>query len=161
MKYHFYNPVTGVGWEDEITYLKKKRFLQNSPWIRELKGIFMAGIYNQTYFDNHPFEGERDGVLYGVVLVNKRTYERECIKVGMASGKDWRHIIKRSRGFKGYDTRIQRTHHDTLYNVWKLEQSLHEKYKHEKFVPKVKFGGWTECFKIDSLILQDFPKNSS
>ena len=31
----------------------------------------------------------------------------------------------------------------------------------EKFVPKVKFGGWTECFKNDSLILQDCPKNSS
>mgnify|MGYP000323949405 FL=1 len=52
MKYNFYNPVTGIGWEDDLTYLKKKRFLQNSPWIRELRGIFMSGIYNQTYFDN-------------------------------------------------------------------------------------------------------------
>ena len=121
MKYYFYNPETGCGWEEEITYIKKKRFLENRPWIRELKGIFMAGMYNQTYFDNHPKEQVKDGVLYGVVLVNKRTYERECIKVGIASGKDWRHIIKRSRGFKGYDTRIQRTYHDTLYNVWRLE----------------------------------------
>tara|TARA_R110002074_G_scaffold350458_1_gene521458 strand:- start:214 stop:699 length:486 start_codon:yes stop_codon:yes gene_type:complete len=161
MKYNFYNPVTGVGWEDDLTYLKKKRFLQNSPWIRELRGIFMSGIYNQTYFDNHPFEGERDGVLYGVILVNKKTWHRECIKVGIASGKDYRHIIKRSHGFKGYEIRIQRTYHDTLYNVWKIEQDLHEKYKHESFVPKIKFGGYTECFKIDSLILRDFPKNSS
>jgi hypothetical protein len=161
MKYYFYNPETGCGWEDKLTYLKKKQFLENRPWIRELKGIFMAGIYNQTYFDNHPIEKEKDGVLYGVVLVNKRTWHRECIKVGIASGKDYRHIIKRSHGFKGYEIRIQRTYHDTLYNVWKLEQELHEKYKHEKFVPKIKFGGWTECFEIQSLILQDFPKNSS
>ena len=161
MKYYFYNPVTGIGWEEDWTYLRKKQFLQNRPWIRELKGIFMAGIYNQTYFDNHPFEKEKDGVLYGVILVNKRTWHRECIKVGIASGKDYRHIIKRSHGFKGYEIRIQRTYHDTLYNVWKLEQELHEKYKHEKFVPKIKFGGWTECFEITSLILQDFPKNSS
>ena len=161
MKYYFYNPETGCGWEDKLTYLKKKQFLENRPWIRELKGIFMAGIYNQTYFDNHPLEKEKDGVLYGVVLVNKRTWHRECIKVGIASGKDYRHIIKRSHGFKGYEIRIQRTYHDTLYNVWKLEQELHEKYKHEKFVPKIKFGGWTECFEIQSLILQDFPKNSS
>ena len=161
MKYYFYNPVTGIGWEEDWTYLRKKQFLQNRPWIRELKGIFMAGIYNQTYFDNHPFEKEKDGVLYGVILVNKRTWHRECIKVGIASGKDYRHIIKRSHGFKGYEIRIQRTYHDTLYNVWKIEQQLHEKYKHEKFVPKIKFGGWTECFEIHSLILQDFPKNSS
>ena len=54
----------------------------------------MSGVYNQTYFDNHPHEKEREGVLYGVILVNQRTFERECIKVGIASGKDWRHVIK-------------------------------------------------------------------
>ena len=55
-----------------------------------------GGVYNQTYFNNHPHEKEREGVLYGVILVNQRTYERECIKVGIASGKDWRHVIKRN-----------------------------------------------------------------
>ena len=45
----------------------------------------MSGVYNQTYFDNHPHEKERQGVLYGVILVNQRTYERECIKVVIAS----------------------------------------------------------------------------
>ncbi len=120
-----------------------------------------GGIYNQTYFDNYPEERDRDGVLYGVVLVNKETWTRECIKVGIASGKDWRHIIKRSRGFRGYDLRIQRSYHDTLYNVWKLEQTLHEKFKHDKYQPKIKFGGHTECFEITSLILRDFPKNKS
>lgn len=120
-----------------------------------------GGIYNQTYFNNYPEERDRDGVLYGVVLVNKETWTRECIKVGIASGKDWRHIIKRSRGFRGYDLRIQRSYHDTLYNVWKLEQTLHEKFKHDKYQPKIKFGGHTECFEITSLILRDFPKNKS
>jgi len=120
-----------------------------------------GGIYNQTYFDNYPEERDRDGVLYGVVLVNKETWTRECIKVGIASGKDWRHIIKRSRGFRGYDLRIQRSYHDTLYNVWKLEQELHDKFKHDKYQPKIKFGGHTECFEITSLILRDFPKNKS
>jgi hypothetical protein len=38
---------------------------------------------------------------------------------------------------------------------------LHEIYKDDKHVPMFKFGGHTECFKIDSLILQDFPKNKS
>jgi hypothetical protein len=66
------------------------------------------GKYNETYFRNHPEEADKDGVLYGIVLVNKKTFERECIKVGIASGKDWRHVIKRSGGFKGYDIRIQK-----------------------------------------------------
>ena len=95
----------------------------------------MSGVYNQTYFNNHPHEKEREGVLYGVILVNQKTFERECIKVGIASGKDWRHVIKRSRGFKGYDLRIQRTYHDTIYNCWKIEQELHEKFKHDSFQP--------------------------
>ena len=120
-----------------------------------------GGVYNQTYFNNHPHEKEREGVLYGVILVNQRTYERECIKVGIASGKDWRHVIKRSRGFKGYDLRIQRTYHDTIYNCWKLEHELHDKFKHDSYKPQQKFGGHTECFEISSLILRDFPKNNS
>ena len=51
-----------------------------------------GGVYNQTYFDNRPLEKEREGVLYGVILVNQKTFERECIKVGIASGKDWRRM---------------------------------------------------------------------
>lgn len=121
----------------------------------------MSGVYNQTYFNNHPEEQTREGVLYGVILVNKTTWERECIKVGIASGKDWRHVIKRSRGFQGYDLRIQRTYHDTIYNCWKYEQELHKKFEHDSYKPLQKFGGHTECFKISSLILLDFPKNSS
>jgi hypothetical protein len=121
----------------------------------------VSGVYNQTYFNNRPEEKEREGVLYGVILVNQRTFERECIKVGIASGKDWRHVIKRSRGFKGYELRIQRTYHDTIYNCWKYEQQLHEKFKHDSYKPKQKFGGHTECFEISSLILSHFPKKSS
>lgn len=120
-----------------------------------------VGVYNETYFARRPEEKERDGVLYGVVLVNRKTYERECIKVGIASGKDWRHVIKRSGGFRGYELRIQRTYHDTIYNCWKYEQQLHKKYAHDSYTPKQKFGGYTECFEISSKILRDFPKNSS
>ena len=161
MEYYFYNPHTQCDWTEDWTEEQKNKFLEKHAWIIELEDILMAGIYNETYFNNHPLEKERDGVLYGVILVNKKSWARECIKVGIASGKDWRHIIKRSRGFKGYEIRIQRTYHDTLYNVWKKEQQLHEKFKHDKFKPEVKFGCWTECFEINSLIVSDFPKNSS
>ena len=36
-----------------------------------------GGVYNKTFFENHPLEKEKEGVLYGIVLVNKQTWERE------------------------------------------------------------------------------------
>jgi len=117
-----------------------------------------VGKYSETYFANYPLEKERDGVLYGVILVNKTTWEREVIKVGIASGKDWRHVLKRSRGFQGYDLRIQRTWASTLYEVFCMEQHLHAKFLSDKLKPAHKFGGHTECFQITSKILEDFPK---
>ena len=122
---------------------------------------YSKGIYNETYFKNRPKEQGRDGVLYGVILVNKKTFERECIKVGIAAGKDWRHVVKRSYGFKGYDLRIQRTWHSTLYEVFCLEQTLHKEFENDRFSPSHKFGGHTECFNIDSKILDKFPKKVS
>ena len=106
-------------------------------------------------------EVEGESLMDKYIRQQKETFERECIKVGIASGKDWRHVVKRSRGFRGYDLRIQRTYHSTLFHVWQIEQLLHEKFKHDSYQPKIKFGGHTECFKISSLILRDFPKNSS
>ena len=117
-----------------------------------------VGKYNETYFANHPQEKDREGVLYGVILVNKETYEREVIKVGIAAGKDWRHVIKRARGFQGYDLRIQRTWASTLYEVFCMEQKLHAMFSSDKFEPAHKFGGHTECFKPTSKILEEFPK---
>ena len=33
-----------------------------------------GGIYNETYFKNYPEEKDRDGVLYGIILVNQKTW---------------------------------------------------------------------------------------
>tara|TARA_Y100000992_G_C21130105_1_gene426165 strand:- start:389 stop:781 length:393 start_codon:yes stop_codon:yes gene_type:complete len=126
--------------------------------LQEFNPLASVGKYNETYFANHPQEKDREGVLYGVVLVNKETYQREVIKVGIAAGKDWRHVVKRSRGFQGYDLRIQRTWSSTLYEVFCMEQKLHAKYQHDRLEPEHKFGGHTECFKPTSDILKDFPK---
>ena len=35
---------------------------------------------NETYFKNYPEEKEVDGILYGIVLVNQLTWERETKK---------------------------------------------------------------------------------
>jgi hypothetical protein len=117
----------------------------------------MSGIYNLTYFQNNPEEGEKDGVLYCVVLVNKRTNKRECLKVGIAAGRNWKDVLRRSRGFSNYEIRIQRTYHSTLYNCWTLEQALHKEFEEFKYSPSEKFGGHTECFEIKKEIILAIP----
>lgn len=110
----------------------------------------MSGIYNETYFRNHPEEASKDGVLYLLVLVHKRTNKRECVKIGIAAGKNWKSVNKRASGYGPYTNRTLRTYTSTLYNVWKLEQALHQEFLEHKFIPKEKFGGYTECFNYDS-----------
>lgn len=117
------------------------------------------GIYNETYFRNNPEEGDLDGVLYCVVLVNRKTQERECVKIGIAKGKDWRHVIKRAGGFKGYDIRIQKTVSGRLEDIYYLEAYLHELWADYKYTGSHRFGGWTELFEISKLpqILKSIP----
>lgn len=117
------------------------------------------GIYNNTYFKNHPEECDLEGVLYCVVLVNKVTFERQCIKIGIAKGKDWRHVVKRASGFTGYDLRIQKTVTGRLEDIYYLEQYLHELWSHYRYYGSHKFPGHTEVFRIEQLpqILKSIP----
>lgn len=117
------------------------------------------GGYNPTYFANHPEAGDQPGLLYCVVLVNKKTFEREAVKIGITKGTNFRDAIKRSLGFKGYEIRIQKTVTGRLEDIFYLEQYLHELWLEEKYQPKEKFGGWTECFNISALpqILKSIP----
>lgn len=118
------------------------------------------GIYNVKYFANHPEECTLPGILYCVVLVNKKTSEREVMKVGIAKGKTWRDAVKRATGFKGYELKIQKVYSSTIYDCFIKEQALHAQFKHLRKSPLVKFSGHTECFEISSEILNAFPKNN-
>ena len=119
-----------------------------------------GGIYNQTYFNNYPEERERDGILYGIILVNTKTWERETIKVGSAKGRTFKDAVKRGRGFTNDDIRIQRLWQGNLYDCWRWEHKLHEMFKNDRHKTQHKFGGHTECFSMDSAILEAFPKKN-
>lgn len=119
------------------------------------------GIYNSKYFKNNTEKANSPGTLYLVVLVNKKTSERECLKIGITKGSSYRNVIIRGHGFKGYDLRIQKIYHGTLKEVWELEQALHAKWAHKSKKPSVKFGGYSECFEICDEIIATFPKNNS
>jgi hypothetical protein len=117
------------------------------------------GIYNETYFRNNPEECTKEGVLYCVVLVSLKTGVRECVKIGIAKGKDWRHVIKRAGGFTGYEIRIQKTVTGNLEDIYFLEAYLHELWNEHKYIAPHKFGGHTELFDIAKLpeILKSIP----
>ena len=119
------------------------------------------GIYNKKYFENHPEERDAEAVLYCVVLVNKKTCKREALKIGIAKGRTWKDVIKRSKGFKGYDIRIQKVVNGPLEEIYYLEQYLHEQWQEYRLEPSEKFGGYTECFQVKNEIIKSIPKFSS
>jgi len=117
------------------------------------------GIYNPKYFENHPDEANLDAILYVVVLVNQTTNLRECVKIGITKGRNWKDAIKRAGGFKGYDIRIQKIVPGKLEEIYYLEEYLHELWIDHRYHGASKFGGWTELFSIDKLseILASIP----
>lgn len=119
------------------------------------------GIYNETYFRNHPEECQKDAVMYCVILVDKKTQERMCIKIGIAKGRNWKDVIKRSSGFKGYEIRIQRVVYGTLEEIYHLEQFFHEMWAHKKYKSPWRFAGHTELFDMDDEIIKSVVKFSS
>lgn len=119
------------------------------------------GIYNQTYFRNHPEEATKPALLYCVVLVNKKTDERVCIKIGITQGTSFKDVIKRAGGFKGYEARLQKLVKGTLEEIFYLEEYLHELWAHKKYKSPWAFGGHTELFELDDEIIRSIPIKSS
>jgi hypothetical protein len=117
------------------------------------------GLYNPTYFINNPEEASKPAILYCVVLVNRRTMERVCIKIGITQGTANRDVLKRAGGFKGYDVRIQRLVYGTLEEIYYLEEYLHELWADRKYKSEWKFGGHSELFELDDEIIRSIPTN--
>lgn len=107
--------------------------------------------YNLTSFKNNPEMANSPGVLYVLVLVNKKTNVRECIKIGITKGSSYKAVSTRAGGFRVYEHRVQKIVKGTLLEVYQLEQRLHERFKSERYIPPESFGGHTECFNLSSL----------
>jgi len=107
--------------------------------------------YSTTYFKNNPDVAKSPGLLYILVLVNKRNEKRECIKIGITKGKSYKAVSSRAGGFGTYEHRVQKIIKGTLEEVYNLEQTLHREFKDYSVVPESKFGGHTECFHISIL----------
>lgn len=117
------------------------------------------GIYNPTYFLNNPEDCSLPAILYCVILVNKKTHKRECIKIGITKGTSFKNVIARSSGFTGYEIRVQKLVYGTLEEIYYLEQMLHEQWQDFKYKSSHKFGGHSELFEIKDEIIKSIPDN--
>lgn len=119
----------------------------------------VTGYYSESFFANNPEAGEQPGLLYCVVLVNKKTDKRTCVKIGIAKGTSNKDVLKRAGHFTGYDVRVQKVVHGKLIEIFYLEQYLHELWSDYKYTSDWKFGGYSELFEISKLkdILKSIP----
>jgi|TARA_Y100000114_G_scaffold153567_1_gene173788 hypothetical protein len=106
------------------------------------------------------------GLIYGIKFVNPDTGEK-FLKVGIAKarpGKVGKGVLQRgsSKDFytPDYQQFIQRTWQGDYDDCRNIEYTLHYMFADDHYQPKIKFGGYTECFNINSKILRWFPKKS-
>lgn len=119
----------------------------------------LVGGYSSSRFAKDKELALSPGILYVIVLVNKSTSERTCVKIGITRGNSNKDVLKRAAGFKGYEPRIQKLLMGTLEQVFNLEQELHNKFYKYSYKSEWKFGGATELFEINKLddILKSIP----
>ncbi len=115
------------------------------------------GGYNNTRFINDQELANSKGICYLVVLVEKETNTRVCLKIGITKGKTNKDVLKRMNGIKGYEARILKTYTGTLKEVFDIEQALHKKWYKYRYIPKISFAGHTECFELHQDIIKTFP----
>lgn len=118
-----------------------------------------VGGYNKTRFARDRELASSPGILYCIVLVHRKTFDRTCVKLGITKGTSNKDVLKRAAGFSGYEPRIQKLVYGTLEEVFNLEQDLHHLWSNYQYTDSHRFPGHTELFKIDMLkdILKSIP----
>lgn len=116
-----------------------------------------VGKYNPTFFSRNPEIAKSPGILYLVVLVNKETNVRECLKIGITKGTNFKDVKRRANGFKGYEYRLLKIVKGSLEEVFNLEQSLHKLWANKRHFSSKKFPGHTELFDLDDEIIRSVP----
>lgn len=86
----------------------------------------------------------KDGILYVLKFFNN---DEEFIKVGITSSS----VLKRYCQMKYYNYEIIKIVKDSANKIYDLEKIIIKKYRKYQYIPKIKFNGYTECFKIDKL----------
>ena len=81
--------------------------------------------------------------LYCMRLTNDTTKE-EFWKVGITTRNDTHYRVNEIG--KTYVAEVIHEVSGDLYDIWKTEQRLISENKSSRYIPLIKFGGYTECF---------------
>ena len=97
------------------------------------------GFICKDYFALKP---EMKDVPCKVYLLKFSGNDEEFYKVGITRQK----LSERTRKipYKLIESKVIET---TFYEAYKIEKKLKQKIKPQKYRPKIKFNGWSECFK--------------
>ena len=85
---------------------------------------------------------------FKVYIIKCWNNEEEFYKIG----KTFMTLNKRVANIKkaSYNYKVIEILEGNAQEISELERRLHKKFKELKYKPKVKFGGYTECFKIEN-----------
>jgi hypothetical protein len=101
------------------------------------------GGYSKEHFELHPETKQTIGTLYLIKVIPEDS--RSFIKVGITIGT----VFDRFRYKMPYEYEIIKVKSGMIYDLYLDEQAILISQKHYQYIPKIRFPGWTECFRSE------------
>lgn len=102
------------------------------------------GGYGEKRFQSHPELKNKNGMLY---IIRCRNADENFIKIGITQ-YDLKHRFHKTNTIP-YQYEEVAILQGSLYESFKLEQSIKKSFKQYKYRPTIKFNGYTECLSVD------------
>lgn len=103
----------------------------------------LKGGIDETYFSKHPEMTSVPALLYMIKVFNDG---EQFLKIGITT----RTINERYTNLISYKYEIIKEEYMPLYDAFQLEQEYLRTNRNNRYWPKIKFDGWTECFILPS-----------
>lgn len=105
------------------------------------------GGYGRTRFDRHPELKDKDALLY---VIRVSSENEEFIKIGITQKTvHARFNINNRLPYKYEELYTER---GKLYDLFLKEQHIKKQFKQHKYVPSIKFNGYSECFVEEATV---------
>lgn len=138
-------PTHGEFWQRPDNHILQGR---GCPGCKREKARENAGGYTIAYFENHPDQQIIPAILYSALIINGN---ERFIKIGITA-KSTKHRFNRSE-YKNMNIEVLHEKNLTLFEAFQIEQQFIEDMKPHKFFSNTTFSGYTECFRINDVVV--------
>jgi len=107
-----------------------------------------VGGYGEQRFINNPEIKNNPAMLY---LISIKNDTEIFLKIGITQKTLHERFTLNNK--LPYNYEVINVINGKLYDMFILEQKLKRLYKHSKYIPNIKFNGYTECFEYDCIEL--------